>query len=154
MTRMSNKEIKKFLTQGTFTAKIATVKKDGSPHVVPIWFVLDDEQYDRKVNKIGDIIFTTYEDSLKARNIERDNRVSVCVDDQTPQYSFVTISGTAKIFRYKHNELLKWATKIARRYMGMSNAKAYGERNSTEGAVLVRIKPTKIIAQKDTAEWE
>ena len=154
MTYMSIKEIKKFLRQGTFTAKIATVKKDGSPHVVPIWFVLDDEQNDRKVKKIGDIIFTTYEDSLKARNIERDNRVSVCIDDQTPQYSFVTINGTAKIFRYKQNELLKWATKIARRYMGRSNAKAYGERNSTEGAVLVRIRPTKVIAQKDTAEWE
>jgi PPOX class probable F420-dependent enzyme len=151
---MSNKEIKKFLTKGTFTAKIATVKKDGSPHVVPIWFVLDDEQSDRKGKKMGDIIFTTYKDSLKARNIDRDNRVSVCIDDQTPQYSFVTIRGSAKIFRYKQNELLKWATKIARRYMGRSNAKAYGERNSTEGAVLVRIRPTKVIAQRDTAEWE
>jgi PPOX class probable F420-dependent enzyme len=150
---MSEEEIKKFLTQGTFTAKIATVKKDESPHVVPIWFVLD-EQNNKKVKKIGDVIFTTYEDSLKARNIERDNRVSICVDDQTPQFSFVTISGTAKIYRHKRNELLKWATKIARRYMGKSNAKAYGERNSTEGAVLVRIKPTKVIAEKDTAEWE
>ena len=150
---MSEEEIKKFLTQGTFTAKIATVKKDGSPHVVPIWFVLD-EQNNKKVKKIGDVIFTTYEDSLKARNIECDNRVSICVDDQTPQFSFVTISGTAKIYRHKRNELLKWATKIARRYMGKSNAKAYGERNSTEGAVLVRIKPTKVIAEKDTAEWE
>jgi PPOX class probable F420-dependent enzyme len=152
---MSIKEIKKFLTQGTFTAKIATVKKNGSPHVVPVWFVLDDEEHnDRKGKKIGDIILTTYEDSVKARNIDRDNRVSICIDDQTPQYSFVTISGTAKIFRYRQNELLKWATKIARRYMGRSNAKAYGERNSTEGAVLVRIRPTKVIAQKDTAEWE
>ena len=154
MTYMSITEIKTFLTQGTFTAKIATVKKDGSPHVVPIWFLLDDEQNDRKGKKIGDIIFTTYEDSLKVRNIDRDKRVSVCIDDQTPQYSFVTISGSAKIFRYKQNELLKWATKIARRYMGRSNAKAYGERNSTEGAVLVRIRSTKVIAQKDTAEWE
>ena len=153
MTYMSEEEIKIFLTQGTFTAKIATVKKDGSPHVVPIWFVLD-ERNNKKVKKIGDVIFTTYEDSLKARNIECDNRVSICVDDQTPQFSFVTISGTAKIYRHKRNELLKWATKIARRYMGKSNAKAYGERNSTEGAVLVRIKPTKVIAEKDTAEWE
>jgi PPOX class probable F420-dependent enzyme len=153
MTYMSEEEIKKFLNQGTFTAKIATVKKVGSPHVVPIWFVLD-EQNNKKVKKIGDVIFTTYEDSLKARNIECYNRVSICVDDQTPQFSFVTISGTAKIYRHKRNELLKWATKIARRYMGKSNAKAYGERNSTEGAVLVRIKPTKVIAEKDTAEWE
>jgi hypothetical protein len=38
--------------------------------------------------------------------------------------------------------------------MGRSNAKAYGERNSTEGAVLVRIRLTKVITQKDTAEWE
>ena len=41
MTEMTKTEIRKFLTQGTFTAKLATVKKDGSPHVVPIWFVLD-----------------------------------------------------------------------------------------------------------------
>lgn len=150
---MSKMEIKKFLMHGTFTAKLATVKKNGSPHIVPIWFVLDDTK-DRTTKKIGDIILTTYEDSLKARNIERDNRISICIDDQTPQFSFVTISGTAKIFRDKQNELLKWATKIAGRYMGKSNAKAYGERNSTEGAVLVRIRPTKIIAEKDIAAWE
>jgi PPOX class probable F420-dependent enzyme len=102
---------------GTFTAKLATVKKDGSPHVVPIWFILD-VQKDQARKGIGDIVFTTYDGSLKALNIQRDNRVSICVDDQTPQFSFVTISGTAKIFHYKRNELLKWATKIARRYMG------------------------------------
>jgi hypothetical protein len=38
--------------------------------------------------------------------------------------------------------------------MGRSNAKAYGKRNSTEGVVLVRVKPTKIIAEKDVAAWE
>jgi nitroimidazol reductase NimA-like FMN-containing flavoprotein (pyridoxamine 5'-phosphate oxidase superfamily) len=36
MTEMSKKEIRKFLMQGTFTGKLATIKKDGSPHVVPI----------------------------------------------------------------------------------------------------------------------
>ena len=149
---MSKKEIKDFLMHGTYTAKIATVKNDGSPHVVPIWFVLDDGS--RKKGHIGDVVLTTYDSSLKARNIQRDNRVCICVDDQIPQYSFVTIQGTAKIYRLKQNELLKWATKIAGRYMGKNNAKAYGNRNSTEGAVLVRIKPKKIIAEKDTAEWE
>jgi PPOX class probable F420-dependent enzyme len=150
MTEMSNKEIKKFLMQGTFTGKLATVKKDESPHVVPIWFVLDEEKV-RSTRKIGDIIFTTYEDSVKARNIERDNRVSICVDDQTPQFSFVIINGTAKIFRYRQNELLKWATRIAERYMGKDKAEAYGKRNSTEDEVVIRIKPTKILAEKDIA---
>jgi hypothetical protein len=38
--------------------------------------------------------------------------------------------------------------------MGKSNAKAYGKRNTTEGVILVRVKPTKIIAEKDIAAWE
>jgi hypothetical protein len=88
------------------------------------------------------------------RKIQRDNRVSICVDDQTPQFSFVTIHGTAKIVRQKYNELLRWNTRIAERYMGKSNVKAYGKRNSTEGVILVRVKPTKIIAEKDIAAWE
>jgi hypothetical protein len=37
--------------------------------------------------------------------------------------------------------------------MGKSNAEAYGRRNSEQGAVLVRIKPTRVIAEKDIAGW-
>ena len=80
--------------------------------------------------------------------------MSICVDEQTPQFSFVIIHGTAKIVRQKYHELLKWNTRIAERYMGKSNAKAYGKRNTTEGVILVRVKPTKIIAEKDIAAWE
>jgi hypothetical protein len=38
--------------------------------------------------------------------------------------------------------------------MGKDNAKDYGRRNSTEGEVLVRIKPTRIIAEKNIAGWD
>jgi nitroimidazol reductase NimA-like FMN-containing flavoprotein (pyridoxamine 5'-phosphate oxidase superfamily) len=65
MTEMSKKEIRKFLMQGTFTGKLATIKKDGSPHVVPIWFVLDDDNNSR--GRVGDIIFTTDNTSVKAK---------------------------------------------------------------------------------------
>jgi hypothetical protein len=81
-------------------------------------------------------------------------RVSICVDDQTPQFSFVIIDGTAKIFHYKQKELLKWATRIAGRYMGKDKAEVYGRRNSGEDEVVIRIKPTKILAEKDIAAWE
>lgn len=43
MTAMSKGELSSFLSRGTFTAKLATVKEDGGPHVVPLWFVLYDE---------------------------------------------------------------------------------------------------------------
>ena len=96
---MSNAEIRRFLMQGTFTGKLATTKKDGSSHIVPIWFVLADSN--SRSRAVGDIIFTTGSASAKAKNIRRDNRVSICVDDQTPQFSFVTVYGTAKIYHYK-----------------------------------------------------
>ena len=99
---MSKKEIRNFLMQGTLTGKLATVKKDESPHVVPIWFILDDSTDN---NSSGDIIFTTSSMSVKAKNIQRDNRVSICIDDQTPPFSFVTVYGTAKIKQYTQNPI-------------------------------------------------
>ena len=48
---------------------------------------------------------------------------------------------------------LKWATRIAERYMGINNAVAYGKRNSDKGELLVRIKPTRIVAEKNISEW-
>jgi PPOX class probable F420-dependent enzyme len=151
MTEMSKAEIGRFIMKGTFTGKLATVKEDGSSHVVPIWFVLEKK---KSRDRIGNIIFTTGSTSVKANNIRRDNRISICIDDQIPLFSFVTIFGTAKIYPYQQKEVLKWATEIAERYMGKSNAEAYGRRNSEEGLVLVRIKPTRIIAEKDIASWE
>jgi PPOX class probable F420-dependent enzyme len=148
MAEMSKAETRRFLMQGTFTGKLATVKKEGGSHVVPIWFVVDDRTRKRG---IGDIVFTTGSESIKAKNIRFDKRVSICVDDQTPLFSFVTIFGVAKIFPYRQREVLRWATKIAERYMEKSKAKAYGKRNSGEGEVLVRITPTRILAEKDIA---
>ncbi len=148
MAEMSKKEITKFIMQNTLTGKLATVKKDGSPHVVPIWFILDD------IDNSDDIIFTTGSTSVKARNIQRNDRVCICIDDQTPPFSFVTVYGIAEIQQFNQNELLKWATKIAERYMGKDNAESFGTRNSTEGELLVRIKPLSIVAEKNIAAWD
>src|SRR5690349_8644431 len=112
MAEMSKVEIRKFLMQGTLTGKLATVRKEGSSHVVPIWFVVDN--WNSK-SRVGDIIITTSGASVKARNLHRDKRVCICIDDQTPPFTFVTIFGTAKISPYRQKEVLKWATKIAER---------------------------------------
>lgn len=78
-------EQRAFLLHGTRTGKLATVRKDGRPHVVPIWFVLDGDT----------LIFTTAEATVKAANIRRDARISLCVDDETPPYAYLMIEGTA-----------------------------------------------------------
>ncbi|MGI9011357.1 MAG: PPOX class F420-dependent oxidoreductase [Nitrososphaeraceae archaeon] len=144
MPEMTKDEIRRFLLQGTFTGKLGTINKNGTPHVVPIWFTLDDED---------NIIFNTGDKSIKAQNVRRDNRVRICVDDQTPLYSFVTIDGIAEIISDKPTEIFKWAKIIAARYMGNDKAEEYGKRNSSEGELLLKIKTTRVIGQKNLAGW-
>ena len=141
---MTKQEIKSFLLQGTFTGKLGTINKNGTPHVVPIWFTLDNK---------NNILFTTDNTSVKAKNIRRDNRVRLCVDDQVPLYSFVTIDGIAEIISNKPTEIYKWAKRIAGRYMGNDKAEEYGKRNSSAGELLIKIKPTKVIGEKNVAGW-
>ena len=90
-------------------------------------------------------------DSLKAKNIQRNNKISFCVDDQTPLFSFVTVFGIARIYHYNQTKLFKWATRIAERYMGKDMAEAYGKRNSGEDEIVIRVEPTRILAEKDIA---
>jgi PPOX class probable F420-dependent enzyme len=139
---MTKDEIKNFILQGTFTGKLGTINKDGTPHVVPIWYTVDGE---------GNIIFNTGDKSVKAKNIRRVNRVRLCVDDQTPLFSFVTIDGIAEIISDEPNEVYKWAKIIAARYMGNNKSEEYGRRNSAEGELLVKIKPIRVIGEKDIA---
>jgi PPOX class probable F420-dependent enzyme len=139
----------KFLMQGTLTGKLATVKKDNSPHIVPVWFVMDESR--KRGGGLSDIVFMTGVESLKAKNIQHNNKISFCVDDQTPPFSFVTVFGIARIYHYDHTKLFKWTTKIAERYMGKDMAEAYGKSNSGEDEIIIRIKPTRILAEKDIA---
>jgi PPOX class probable F420-dependent enzyme len=138
---MTREEMLELIQRGTFTGKLATVKEDGSPHVVPIWFVVDGEQ----------LLFTTAENTVKAKNMRRDPRVTMCVDDQAPPYSFVTISGTVELSD-DLEEMLKWATKIGERYMGTDRAEEFGKRNAVEGELLVRLIPTKIVSEKNVSD--
>jgi hypothetical protein len=48
-------------------------------------------------------------------------------------------------------DLQHWATRIAERYMGPELAPAYGQRNGVPGELLVRVTPTRIIAQAEIA---
>ncbi|MBA2392553.1 MAG: PPOX class F420-dependent oxidoreductase [Ktedonobacteraceae bacterium] len=134
-------EQKEFLLQGTHTGKLATVRKDGRPHLVPIWFVLDGDT----------LIFNTGESTVKAANMRRDPRVTICVDDENPPFSFIVVEGIATL-EADSKDLKLWATRIGGRYMGSDKAEQFGERNSTAGELVVRITPTKVIFAKDLAD--
>ena len=140
MQKMTPAEIRAFLTHGTRTGKLATVRANGRPHVAPIWFVLDGD----------DLLFTTWHSSVKGLNIQRDPFVTLCVDEEAPPFAFVIIEGSVTISA-DPDQVLQWATRIGGRYMGQEQAEAFGRRNGVPGELLVRLTPSKIIAQKDVA---
>ena len=90
-------------------------------------------------------------DSVKGKALRRDPRVCLCVDDETPPYSFVVVNGIAEITEHPE-PLLEWATRIAGRYVGAERAEEYGQRNAQPGELLVRITPNHVVAQADIAD--
>lgn len=143
MIKMTQAEAYEFIATGTRTGKLATVRADGRPHVAPIWFVLDGE----------DLIFNTWHASVKGKNLVRDGRIALTVDEEVAPYAFVMLEGTVEVTDNDPAACQKWATCIGERYMGADQAQAFGERNSVPGELLVRVKVNKIVAQKDLAAW-
>ncbi|GAB2967212.1 PPOX class F420-dependent oxidoreductase [Amycolatopsis acidiphila] len=144
MHDMTRDEWWKFAGYGTRTGKIAVVRADGTPHVTPIWFVLDE-------TADGDeLIFNTGADTVKGRALRRDPRISVTVDDQQPPYSYVQFSAVASLHE-DVEEMLPWSTAIGARYMGEDKAAEFGRRNAVPGEYLVRARITKVVAHAELA---
>lgn len=135
---MSDTEYQNFVTAGTRTAKWASVRRDGRPHVVPVWFILEGD----------DLLITTGSNSVKGRAVLRDPRVALCVDDDRPPYAFVMIEGRATVST-DPDEVLRAATLNARRYVGPGRAEEYGRLNGGEGMLLVRITPEKLVSENN-----
>jgi PPOX class probable F420-dependent enzyme len=132
---MSDGERREFLAHGTRTGKLATVRRDGRPHVVPIWFVLDGD----------DMVFTTAADTVKGKALRRDPRAAICVDLQEQPYAYVMVEGEVELST-DLDEMLEWATRIAARYEGEEKAERFGARNAVEGEMLVRLHPSNFVA--------
>ena len=134
---MTGDEWKRFAFDTPRTAKLATVRLNGAPHVAPVWVALDGDE----------IVFTTGESTLKGKSLLRDPRVAMSFDDETPPFSFAVIEGEARVSR-DLDALLMWATRIGARYMGDDRAEAFGRRNAVPGELLVHVRPTRV-----TGEW-
>ncbi|GAA0494130.1 MULTISPECIES: PPOX class F420-dependent oxidoreductase [Streptomyces] len=139
--KMTKDEWQAFVSAGTRTGKLATVRADGRPHLAPVWFLLDGD----------DVVFNTGAETVKGRNLMRDGRVALCVDDDRPPFDFVVIEGRAQVSE-ELPDVRAWATRIAARYMGEDRAEQYGARNGVPGELLVRVHVDKAVALAEIAD--
>ncbi len=137
-TDLFSPEERAFLLSGTKTGKLATVRADGRPHVVPVAFDLDGDT----------IIMLVRHTSVKARNMQRDPRVCLCVDVETSLYAYIQIEGTVEMSA-DLSALVYWGRRIVSRYDGPERAEAYIQREGLVQERIVRLTPTKILFRKN-----
>jgi PPOX class probable F420-dependent enzyme len=135
---ITDPEVSAFLQAGTRTGKLSYTGADGRPLVAPVWFIVED----------GCVVFNTGRETAKGRALARDPRATLCADLEEPPYAFVQVQGNAELSE-DPGELLRTATAIAARYVGAERAEEFGKRNGVPGELVVRLRPTKVLATFD-----
>ena len=138
---MTREQWHAFVMEGTRTGKFAVSRRDGGPHVLPVWFVLDGD----------DFLFNTGRETVRGRSIIRDGRGCMLVDEESPPYAFVKAEGRAEVID-DLDESLRVATLIGGRYMGQDRAEEFGRRNAVPEEMLVRFRPERVFGQLGVAD--
>ncbi len=113
-------------------AVLASVRADGAPHTSPVWFRYED----------GAFLVSIDRGSQKHRNVERDPRVELCIDDrERAPFHTVIVRGRASIEAQPSAE---WRLALAVRYLGEEMGGRYVEGTPTGDGVLLRITPEKV----------
>lgn len=121
-------DVQKLFKEKNF-ASFATVMKDGSPQVTPVWVDFDE----------GNIVINTAEGRVKQRNVARNPKVAVSVTDSTNPYSMVTVRGT--ITEQTNQGADEHIDKMAKKYLGVEK---YPFRAQGEKRILLRMRPERV----------
>ncbi len=121
---MEEKAVKLF--QDKNLVFIATVMKDGSPQLTPVWANYEDDH----------ILINTAEGRIKHKNILHDPRVAVSVVAKDNPLDMVTIRG--KVVQVIPDYDYKHADKLTLQYMGHDH---YPFKRKDEKRIILKIKP-------------
>lgn len=129
---MTAEEMEAFLSEPQL-AHIATVRRNGAPHLAPLWY----EYVDGKVWIITD------DASVKMRNIRHDPRVVVSVASNEEPYCYVLVEGLAEVASRGVYERIR---SICVRYWGEERGGAFAEEiGEAGGTIVLEISPTRTI---------
>ena len=133
---MTPEEMNAYLDE-THVAHLATLRRDGSPHVTPLWY-----QYEN-----GNLYLITEGSLVKARNIKRDSRVAVSISTDQEPYKYVLLEGNAEV---SNRDVEKITYSVCTRYRGQERGSSLAEAVLSGGdAVVLIVHPTKIITWLD-----
>jgi PPOX class probable F420-dependent enzyme len=117
------------LLEGKNFAHVATIRPDGTPHVVPVWVDVDDD---------GNVALNSAEGRVWPRNARRDPRVTVTVQNHENPYEYVSITG--RVVEDTHEGADEHIDRLSHKYLG----KDYPYRAPGEQRVTFRIAPERV----------
>ncbi len=137
MPTMTQTEIETFLAPPRH-AIVGTNRVDGPPQLSPVWYIYED----------GRMYISVGANTAKHRNLQRDPRISICVDGDRADVRTVIIYGTAEIIETGHPNQEAMRRRIIRHYHdNEAEARAYMESVRDMPSVLLVVTPQKIIGQ-------
>jgi PPOX class probable F420-dependent enzyme len=121
-------KFREILEQVTF-AHLATLMPDGSPQVNPVWF-----EFDGRVVRVN-----SARGRQKDRNMRRDPRVALSVQDPANPYHYVQIRG--RVMTIEEAGADEHIDRLAKRYLGVDR---YPHRQPGEVRVIYTIEPERV----------
>lgn len=136
MPPMTKEQIEAFFREQR-NAIVATLRRDGSPQLTPVWFEWDGQVFRFSITK----------DRAKYPNLRRDGRLALCIDeDQASPRRYVTAYGRAEL-EDRPEAVLEPMRRIRRKYRGEEAAAATTlEELRRDRRVLVTLRPEKMVA--------
>jgi PPOX class probable F420-dependent enzyme len=136
---MTREQLDTFLDE-VHVAILATINKDGTPNPQPVWYLHRD----------GVFYISTEGSSRKGKNIARDARISICVQQETTPYKSVTVWGTATVGPHEK----QISRDITVRYLGERGADAYlGDGEGSPDSILITLRPERVFSQDYTSDF-
>ena len=128
-------DVRAFLEQPNF-AVMATINASGTPQLTVMWYaLLPDEDV---------VILNATRGLLKERNLRRDPRMAVCVEDGM---RYVTLSGTAELVEDRAEQEREVNELIAPRYIGQRLGSRRWEVIKANDRVGIRMRVEKVLAR-------
>jgi PPOX class probable F420-dependent enzyme len=113
-------------------ANLATISRDGSPQLTPLWIETDG----------NDLMINTAAGRVKADNMGRDARVAISVVDPEDPYNVVVVKGT--VAEVSEDGADAHIDRLAHKYLGVDE---YPMRRPGEVRLKIRIRPDRVLMQ-------
>ncbi len=129
MPAVISSDVKAFIGE-PHVAALATIRPDGRPHVTPVWYDFDGDEF----------TVATFRTAQKLKNVSHKGFAALTVFTPDAPYRNVIVEGTARVGSPLDNV---WRERLAVRYLGERAGRMYVQETADWDVIAIHIRPTR-----------